>query len=93
MPLNGSNQGLWSAAACSHAHTCRQQWQERRFASLRLDASVQVSPNVLNSVPREARVEIDIRDIDAGRRDATVKRVLQVLTQAAPDVHRWFREA
>ena len=34
----------------------------------------------MNSVPREARLEIDIRDIDAARRDATVKKVLEVLT-------------
>ena len=39
----------------------------------------QVSPNVLNSVPRQARVEIDIRDIEAARRDATVAAVMQVL--------------
>ncbi len=39
---------------------------------------VQVSPNVLNSVPRQARVEIDVRDIDAARRDATVAAVMQV---------------
>ena len=44
---------------------------------------MQIGPNVLNSVPREARVEIDIRDIDAGRRDATVKRVLEVMPQAS----------
>ena len=39
---------------------------------------VQLGPNTMNSVPREAKLEIDIRDIDAARRDATVKSVLKV---------------
>ena len=39
---------------------------------------VQLGPNTMNSVPREARLEIDIRDIDAARRDATVEKVLKV---------------
>ena len=39
---------------------------------------MQVGPNVLNSVPREARLEIDIRDIDGPRRDGTVAAVLRV---------------
>lgn len=32
----------------------------------------EVSPNAVNSVPRGARLEIDVRDIDGPRRDATV---------------------
>lgn len=31
--------------------------------------------NNINSVPREAKIEIDIRDIDLERRDAVVKSV------------------
>lgn len=42
---------------------------------------VQLGPNTMNSVPREAKLEIDIRDIDAARRDATVKSVLKVGVQ------------
>ena len=38
----------------------------------------QIGPNVLNSVPREARLEIDLRDIDGPRRDNTVAAVLKV---------------
>lgn len=38
---------------------------------------VQLGPNAMNSVPRDAKLEIDIRDIDAARRDATVKSVLK----------------
>lgn len=34
-----------------------------------------VLSNNINSVPREARIEIDIRDIDLERRDAVVKSV------------------
>ena len=42
---------------------------------------VQLGPNAMNSVPRDAKLEIDIRDIDAGRRDATMKSVLKVGVQ------------
>lgn len=31
-----------------------------------------MSPNAVNSVPRGARLEIDVRDIDGPRRDATI---------------------
>ena len=31
-----------------------------------------LSPNAINSVPREASMEIDVRDIDLARRDAVV---------------------
>ena len=34
-----------------------------------------VLSNNINSVPREAKIEIDIRDIDLARRDAVVKSV------------------
>lgn len=38
----------------------------------------QIGPNVLNSVPREAKLEIDIRDIEGPRRDGTVAAILKV---------------
>lgn len=37
---------------------------------------LELSPNAVNSVPRTARMEIDVRDIDAGRRDATVQSII-----------------
>ena len=46
---------------------------------------LQIGPNSMNSVPREAKLEIDIRDIDAARRDKTVSSVLKVGT--APSQH------
>ena len=49
---------------------------------------VQLGPNTMNSVPREARLEIDIRDIDAARRDATVEKVLKV--RPAVTVSLWL---
>ena len=39
---------------------------------------LQIGPNSMNSVPREAKLEIDIRDIEAARRDRTVASVLKV---------------
>lgn len=36
---------------------------------------MEVAPNAVNSVPREARCGIDIRDIDGDRRDEVVKKV------------------
>lgn len=36
---------------------------------------LEIEPNAVNSVPREARLEIDIRDVDQGRRDAVVKEI------------------
>lgn len=50
----------------------------------------QIGPNTVNSIPREAKLEIDIRDIDAARRDATVKRVLAV-SPAAQQVSLLWR--
>ena len=44
---------------------------------------VQIGPNSMNSVPREAKLEIDIRDIDAARRDRTLSSVLKVSRAAA----------
>jgi ureidoglycolate amidohydrolase len=32
----------------------------------------EVAPNAVNSVPREARLELDVRDVDAARRDGIV---------------------
>ena len=40
---------------------------------------VELGPNTVNSVPREAKLEIDIRDVDAERRDRVVNTVLEVL--------------
>jgi ureidoglycolate amidohydrolase len=37
-----------------------------------------IGPNTVNSVPREAKLEIDIRDIDAARRDGIVSTILEV---------------
>ncbi len=39
--------------------------------------------NNINSVPREARIEIDIRDIDLERRDSVVKSVLDKVQAVA----------
>lgn len=36
----------------------------------------EVSPNAVNSVPREAALEVDVRDVDADRRDGVVAEVL-----------------
>lgn len=37
----------------------------------------EVSPNAVNSVPREARLGIDVRDIDGARRDGVVASILE----------------
>lgn len=37
---------------------------------------IELKPNAVNSVPREARVSVDIRDIDSGRRDSVVDAVV-----------------
>lgn len=37
----------------------------------------QVSPNAVNSVPREVVLEVDVRDIDGNRRDKTVASVVE----------------
>ena len=39
--------------------------------------SIKISPNAVNSVPRSAVLEIDIRDIDGARRDATVAAIVK----------------
>ena len=36
---------------------------------------VSLQPNLVNSVPRQAVLEIDVRDVDGARRDAVVARV------------------
>ena len=41
--------------------------------------------NNINSVPREARIEIDIRDIDLARRDSVVKAVLDKVKAVAQE--------
>jgi len=41
-----------------------------------------ISPIAVNSVPRVARLEIDVRDIDGARRDATVASILQKVRAA-----------
>jgi len=44
---------------------------------------MEVAPNAVNSVPREGRVGIDIRDIDGDRRDAVVAAVLNSAKEIA----------
>lgn len=44
-----------------------------------------VLSNNINSVPREARIEIDIRDIDLARRDSVVKAVLDNVKAVAQE--------
>ena len=39
--------------------------------------SFKISPNAVNSVPRNAVLEIDIRDIDGTRRDSTVAAIVK----------------
>ncbi len=46
----------------------------------------EIGPNTVNSVPREAKLEIDIRDIDKDRRDATVASVLKVRLFVLPSM-------
>ena len=41
--------------------------------------------NNINSVPREARIEIDIRDIDLARRDGVVQSVLDKVKAVAEE--------
>jgi acetylornithine deacetylase/succinyl-diaminopimelate desuccinylase-like protein len=36
----------------------------------------EIRPNTVNSVPREAKLEIDVRDIDKARRDRVVSRIV-----------------
>ena len=38
---------------------------------------LELSPNAVNSVPRGALLEIDVRDIDGARRDATVAAIVK----------------
>lgn len=38
--------------------------------------SIHISPNTVNSVPRDAKLEVDVRDIDLKRRDAVVERII-----------------
>ena len=43
----------------------------------------EIKPNTVNSVPREAKLEIDIRDIDKARRDRVVSQVLSKVKEIA----------
>ena len=43
----------------------------------------EIKPNTVNSVPREAKLEIDIRDIDKARRDRIVAQVLSKVKEIA----------
>lgn len=43
----------------------------------------EIRPNTVNSVPREAKLEIDIRDIDKDRRDRVVSEVLAKVKKIA----------
>ncbi|CAL8463817.1 g3351 [Coccomyxa elongata] len=43
----------------------------------------EIGPNTVNSVPREAKLEIDIRDINKDRRDAIVASVLKTVEEVA----------
>src|SRR6185295_16752521 len=42
-----------------------------------------VFPGAINSVPSRARLEVDVRDIDAVRRDSVLKRVREACTEVA----------
>lgn len=53
-------------------HVCSREW------FVLATGLFEIGPNTVNSVPREAKLEIDIRDINATRRDAIVASVLQV---------------
>ena len=43
-----------------------------------------IKSNAINAVPNEARVEVDIRDIDSRRRDRTVKSVQNKAKVSSP---------
>lgn len=42
-----------------------------------------VEPGAVNSIPRRVRMDIDLRDVDEGRRDALLARVREAARQAA----------
>ncbi len=42
-----------------------------------------IFPRAVNSIPSRARMEIDVRDIDGARRDATLKRIEHAAREAA----------
>ena len=44
---------------------------------------LEIKPNTVNSVPREAKLEIDIRDIDKERRDRIVSQVVAKVNEIA----------
>lgn len=43
----------------------------------------EIKPNTVNSVPREAKLEIDMRDIDKERRDRVVSQVVAKVKEVA----------
>ena len=43
-----------------------------------------IKSNAINAVPKEARIEVDIRDIDGRRRDRTVKSVQKKAKVSSP---------
>lgn len=43
----------------------------------------EIRPNTVNSVPREAKLEIDVRDITRERRDRIVANVIQKVKDVA----------
>ena len=43
-----------------------------------------IKSNAINAVPKEARIEVDIRDIDGRRRDQTVKSVQKKAKVSTP---------
>ena len=53
---------------------------------------VQVLPGAVNSIPRDVRLEIDIRDIDGARRDRVVAAVRQAAATAASRRGCGFKE-
>ncbi len=53
---------------------------------------VQVLPGAVNSIPREVRLEIDVRDIDATRRDAVLAAIRQAAQTAAARRGCGFKE-
>lgn len=44
---------------------------------------VQLEPNAVNSVPREALLEIDVRDTDGARRDRVLKEIREAIVEIA----------
>ena len=43
----------------------------------------EILPNTVNSIPREAKLEIDVRDIDGARRDTVVAAAVAAAAEIA----------